>query len=147
MSFGISFTQAVYTLVFICDKTSLGRHDLISTSTISEVLTIPKPSVVKILKALNRAGITGSGIGKKGGVSILRAPKDISFLDIFLAIEGEKPLFRSDHNFTTEGLRHQETREGLSLLLNSLDESFHSQLQEISLSRLTRKRADTQPLV
>jgi DNA-binding IscR family transcriptional regulator len=67
MAYGIGFTQAVFVLVYLCDKTTLGRQDLISTPSISEALSIPKPSVVKILKALNLAGITGSGIGKNGG--------------------------------------------------------------------------------
>jgi hypothetical protein len=91
---GITFpiiTQAVFVLVYLCDKTTLGRQDLISTPSISEALSIPKPSVVKILKALNRSGITGSGIGKKGGVSVLKAPEEIRLLDVFWAIEGNKP--------------------------------------------------------
>jgi DNA-binding IscR family transcriptional regulator len=91
MAYGIGFTQAVFVLVYLCDKTTLGRQDLISTPSISEALSIPKPSVVKILKALNRAGITGSGIGKKGGVSVLKAPEEIRFLDVFWAIEGNNP--------------------------------------------------------
>jgi Rrf2 family protein len=139
---GITFpiiTQAVFVLVYLCDKTTLGRQDLISTPSISEALSIPKPSVVKILKALNRSGITGSGIGKKGGVSVLKAPEEIRLLDVFWAIEGNKPLFRSDHRFAQEGGRSQEVQSGLTEILGKVDQSFQDHMAQHTIAELTRK--------
>jgi Rrf2 family protein len=49
--------------------------------------------VAKIFPKLEKAGIVRASEGARGGYSLAREPKDISFLEIVDAIEGEKPLF------------------------------------------------------
>lgn len=51
----------------------------------------------KILGKLVKAGILKSSVSKTGGMSLRKRPQDITFLDIFEAIEGETP-FLHNHN-------------------------------------------------
>jgi DNA-binding IscR family transcriptional regulator len=49
---------------------------------------------VKILQALNRAGLTETREEAKGGVRLSHEPEDITLLDVFDSIEGDRSLFR-----------------------------------------------------
>jgi DNA-binding IscR family transcriptional regulator len=66
MSYSLSFTKAVLVVVFVADKIRQGQFEFLSTATISEVLNIPKPTLVKILRSLNADGIIETKEGKTG---------------------------------------------------------------------------------
>jgi hypothetical protein len=43
MAYGISFTQALYVLIFVADKMRFNRFEMVPTSLISEALNLPRP--------------------------------------------------------------------------------------------------------
>jgi Rrf2 family protein len=65
----------------------------LSTREIADLQGISPTFLAKIFPKLEKAGIVTSKPGIRGGYLLARAPKDISFLDIVVAVEGEKPLF------------------------------------------------------
>ncbi|MBN2980386.1 MULTISPECIES: Rrf2 family transcriptional regulator [Cohnella] len=47
-------------------------------------------------QALNRAGITETREGSKGGIRLSKKAEEITLFDIFHAIEQDRPLFRME---------------------------------------------------
>ncbi len=72
MSYSLSFSKAVLVVIFISDKIRQGQYDFLSTKTISEILNIPKPTLVKILQNLSVAGIIETKEGKQGGIRLMK---------------------------------------------------------------------------
>ncbi len=59
---------------------------------LADLTGLAAPTVSKLLKALNRAGILDSQRGAHGGYSLARSPERISAVDIIDAIEGPVAL-------------------------------------------------------
>ncbi len=59
-----------------------------STQHVSERTGIPLPTVAKIMKSLNKAGLVASQRGAGGGYTLGRAPHEISVADVIQAVEG-----------------------------------------------------------
>jgi Rrf2 family protein len=81
---------------YVADKLQQGVYDFVPTKQLSEDLSIAGPTAVKILQSLNRVGLIETREGTKGGIRLAVPASDITILDIFNAIENERPLFRSD---------------------------------------------------
>jgi Rrf2 family protein len=64
-----------------------------SSRTLAELQGISPSFLAKIFPKLEKAGIVRASEGIRGGYLLAKPPKDISFLAIVDAIEGEKPLF------------------------------------------------------
>jgi len=61
---------------------------------LAEFHGVPAAYLAKHLQSLGRAGIVESTQGPRGGYRLARRPKDISLLDIVVAVEGDEPAFR-----------------------------------------------------
>lgn len=94
MSYSLAITQAISIVLYISVKMEEGCYEYLSTKYISQMLGIPSPSVTKILKYLLASGLVETKEGAKGGIQLRRDPKEITLLDVFLAIENQKPLFK-----------------------------------------------------
>ncbi len=55
---------------------------------LAESAGVPRNYLVKILKALSRAGLVSSFRGVRGGFVLAKSPKDISLLDVVEAVDG-----------------------------------------------------------
>ncbi|MBK7475344.1 MAG: Rrf2 family transcriptional regulator [Haliscomenobacter sp.] len=93
MSYSLSFSKAVLVVIFVADKMRQGQFEFLSAAKISEVLNIPKPTLVKILQSLSAEGIIETKEGKMGGVRLMKDPQKISVLDILNAVEKGNPSF------------------------------------------------------
>lgn len=61
---------------------------------LAKYFDLPAPYLNKQLQALARAGILRSTPGPRGGFQLARPAKEISLLDVVVAIEGPEPAFR-----------------------------------------------------
>ena len=68
MSYSLSFTKSILVVIFISDKIRRNQFEFLSTADISKYLSIPKPTLVKILQNLNMANIIETKEGKQGVV-------------------------------------------------------------------------------
>lgn len=102
MAYSTATFQATSILLYIHFKTEDGLYDFLSTRSISEYLSIPAPTVVKILSKLNAAGLIQTKEGAKGGNLLSKSVSEITMLDVFTAIEQDKPLFKVQHNFNID---------------------------------------------
>jgi len=134
MAYGLAFTQAIYVLVFIGDKTRQDQMEYVPTPLIADTLNIPKPSVVKILQLLSQEGLVETGAGKNGGVRLAVSPESASLFRVFSAIEGRRSLFRLDHFLNVDGPRPQAVARDVSDALTQIEGRLHGALEEYSIS-------------
>ncbi len=130
MSYSLSFSKAVLVVIFISDKIRQGQFEFLSTKSISEILNIPKPTLVKILKSLTVVGIIETKEGKQGGIRLMKQPSDITILDVLSAIEAGKPLFQTSFNILAEGKRPDNAQKSISNLLNQAEAEMKSVLSK-----------------
>jgi FeS assembly SUF system regulator len=63
-------------------------HAVRSSQHISENTGIPLPTVAKLMKSLNKAGLVKSQRGAAGGYALERVSTDITLADVIQAVEG-----------------------------------------------------------
>ncbi len=136
MSYSLSFSKAILVVIFISDKIRQKQFEFLSTQMISEVLNIPKPTLVKILQNLNTAKIIETKEGKQGGIRLAKQPSKITVLDIFLAMEKGKPLFQTSFNILVEGKRPDKAQKSLTRLLNKAEEQMKKSLSEKTIEEI-----------
>lgn len=76
-----------YSVVVLVELTRPDRS-LRTASDIASVLSIPEPTVTKVLKMLAKADILHSARGVKGGYALARPAAEIRIADIIEAVEG-----------------------------------------------------------
>jgi Rrf2 family protein len=86
--------QADYAVRAMIHVAGLPPETRVSTAAISEAQSIPLPFLTKVIAHLVRAGLVTTNRGMGGGVSIARAPDEITLLDVLEAVEGPITLNR-----------------------------------------------------
>ena len=118
MTYSTSFPTALLLLVFVDDKISRNEYVFVPTRVISEKLSVPRPTLAKIVSSLILQEILESKEGKNGGVRISKKLKDFTLNDVFLAVEGTRPVFASAPDLSVTGGRPDQVKEGTQNLLN-----------------------------
>jgi Rrf2 family protein len=80
--------QADYAVRAVYYLTKLGADSRAATSQIAQEQHIPPSFLAKIISQLSVAGLLHTSRGARGGVSLARAPEEISLLDVVEAIDG-----------------------------------------------------------
>ena len=136
MSYSLSFSKAIFVVIFISDKIRQEQYEFLSTQMISEVLNIPKPTLVKILQALNMAGIIETKEGKQGGIRLSKNPSSITVLDILNALENNKPLFQTSFNIMAEGKRPDHAQKSIASLLSQAENEMKKTLSNKTIEEI-----------
>lgn len=89
MSDGVE--QAIHSVAMMAGLTTDG---VLSAAALADFHGVSTSYLLKHLQALSGAGIVATKPGPTGGYRLARAPKDITLLDMVLAIEGTAPAFR-----------------------------------------------------
>lgn len=139
MSYSLAFFQATFIVLYVADKVQQGSYDFVPTKQLSEDLNIAGPTAVKILQSLNRVGLIETREGARGGIRLAVPPAEITILDIFNAIENERPLFRSDLRVPATGEKSNRARQEISNLLSSAEEAMKDKLREQSVKEVLNK--------
>jgi Rrf2 family protein len=80
--------QADYALRAILYLSQIDGDQRASTSQIAEEQSIPPSFLAKIISQLSIAGLIHTSRGARGGVSLAKAPENISVLEVVEAIDG-----------------------------------------------------------
>ena len=126
-----SFEQAICILLLISKSEGpLKSHDL------SEKLHVSDSYLKKITRQLVVSGLITSKASKLGGFVLNKDPKDISFLDIFNAIEGTEHFIETTH--LVEKVFDVDApvfavEEYIVNYLNQAEEQYRRKLKEITL--------------
>ena len=103
MAYSLAMYQAISIVIYIASKKEECEYEFFTTISISERLGISAPTTVKILNSLNAAGITITKEGAKGGITLAKLHSEITLFDIFIILEKDRPLFKTDLNFKIHG--------------------------------------------
>lgn len=94
-----------------------------------------------------KAGIVSSTPGVKGGYKLAKLPEEISFWDVFEAVEGKKPIFQCK-NILKTNLKYRDNEECTSstqsnpiinLAMLEAEEHMHEALRKKTLAWLNRE--------
>ncbi len=112
----------------------------LATKDLAELHGLPKEYLSKALQSLSQAKIVISTLGPSGGYRLARAPKDITFLDIVEAIEGNQSTFVCTEIRKNNPCRKAGTREGKSCAIARVmwqaDQAWRKSLEAVSLAEL-----------
>ncbi len=136
MSYSLSFSQAIVTVIFVGDKVAQGFYDFVPTKELSEALNIARPTAVKILGNLAGAGIIETREGAKGGVRLAMPPAEVTLLDIFQAIESGKAMFRHDFELGVTGEKPTRAQAAILDILNESEAAMHNRLAQTTIADL-----------
>ncbi|MGO6715789.1 Rrf2 family transcriptional regulator [Rhizobium ruizarguesonis] len=91
MKMGDGVEQAIHSVAML---SGLSEGGVLSAAALAEFHGVSTSYLLKHLQALSGAGILDTVPGPKGGYRLAKAAKEISLLDIVLAVEGPAPAFR-----------------------------------------------------
>ena len=136
MGYSLSFTKSILVVIFIADKVRQKQFEFLSTAYISKYLSIPKPTLVKILQNLNMANIIETKEGKNGGIRLLKDPSKITVLEILEAMEKGKPLFQTSFNILAEGKRPNNAQKSIKNILNDAENQLKNELSKKTITEM-----------
>lgn len=138
MAYSTATFQATAILLYIHFKTEDEMYEFLSARNISEYLSIPAPTVVKILNKLNTAGLIRTKEGAGGGNVLTRPVAQITMLDVLTAAEQDKPLFKIQHSFDIEYAGLDQMIDRTTNCLQSAEQSMKASLSQTTLLDLIR---------
>jgi len=136
MSYSLSFTKSILVVIFISDKIRQKQFEYLSTADISKYLSIPKPTLVKILQNLNIANIIETKEGKNGGIRLMKEPSKITILEIFEAMERGKPLFQTNYNILANAKRPNNAQTSIKNVLNNVEDNLKNELSKKTIGEI-----------
>ena len=136
MSYSLSFTKSILVVIFISDKIRQNQFDFLSTADISKYLSIPKPTLVKILQNLNVANIIETKEGKQGGIRLMKDPSKITVLEILEATERGKSLFQTSFNIMAEGKRPNIAQKSIKNVLEGAENKMKNELANKTIEEM-----------
>jgi Rrf2 family protein len=136
MSYSLSFSKAILVVIFIADKIRQGQYEYLSTASISKMLNIPKPTLVKIFQSLAAEGIIETKEGKQGGIRLAKTAANITVLDILNAVEKGKPLFQSTFDIHAKGKRPDKAQTSIQKLFKNSEKQMKSVLAQKSIAAI-----------
>lgn len=129
MKYSVKLSHAVHILVFI--YTSEGEP--VSSDKIAESIHTNPGCVRQIMSALRKAELIKSVVGHPKP-ELAKKPEDISLLDVYKAVEGDKPLLHLD--------THTNPECGVGVNIQLALQSFYDKVQrdaEESMAGITLK--------
>lgn len=137
MSYSLGVWQAMLASVYVADKVRLGEFDFVPTRRIAEDLGIPAPSLARLLRSLNRAGIVETREGAGGGVRLAVPAERVTLLSIVDAIEQTLPLFRTDSALLVTGETPTRRQESLRNALDGAEQAMRTSLEGVTIDAIS----------
>ena len=136
MRLSSGWEQSVYVLLML-DQLPEGKY--INTISLSERLEVSDSYLKKIIKLLDNEGLVKSVRGKNGGVALSKPLSQITFYDVFVAIEGKNRIFESQNLLKTFLGSNESKKAKRCVVTNSLDiieNTLVATLTSITLSQV-----------
>jgi Rrf2 family protein len=134
MSYSLAFSQAIAVVTYVAFKVECGMYEFVPTKEIAQALNLAGPTAVKILQSLSRAGIIETREGAKGGVRLVSPPHTTTLLDVFHAIEQERPLFRMDLKLRITNAEAQLAKQRLHATFERAEQAMKAELRAVTIA-------------
>ena len=139
MRLSSGWEQSVYVLLML-DQLPEGKY--INTISLSERLEVSDSYLKKIIKLLDNEGLVKSVRGKNGGVALSKPLSQITFYDVFVAIEGKNRIFESQ-NLLKKFLGNEESKKAKRCVVTSsldiIENTLVATLTSITLSQVAHQ--------
>jgi Rrf2 family protein len=124
-----------------------GERESLTTRRIAEFYGLPEPYLAKVLKALVSANLLIARSGSRGGYRLARDPGQITALEIVVAVDGQRPMFRCAEirQRGPVGLTPAQCRHacGIASLMHRAEHAWREQLATTTLADLTAESTIT----
>lgn len=145
MKLNNSFIQSLAILVMLSE---LPENSSLKSQEISKRMEVSPTYMLKIGKKLKNAGLINSSASKLGGYSLQRSIKEITFLDVFEAIEGQSTfLDKLDigpiHKMFISKEIVKEKELQVKKVLLSAEQDFKNKLSEHTVYEIAPKDEQT----
>lgn len=137
MAYSTEFSRAISISLLINEKMEEFGFEFVSVKNIAEFLKIPAPTVVRILRSLNAAGLTTTKEGAKGGVLLAKPIAEITLLDIFLAVE-HGSLFKTEIDFIVKDSRIENLKELITNYTQDAENAMKESLKKTTLEDICK---------
>ncbi|MCI9546517.1 MAG: Rrf2 family transcriptional regulator [Lachnospiraceae bacterium] len=144
MKYSTKLSDTVHLMAFI----HINPKQDLSSSTIAYSIHTNPSYVRQLMMALRKSGLLNSSQGQ-AKPSLAKSPEDISLLDIYRAVEGQKPLLHLDTNINPDcnvGVNiHYTLRDYYQQVQNAAE----GEMRKITLEDIIRgfyERSKNQPL-
>lgn len=138
MSYSLAFSQSLFMMLYVAGKVERGLYDFVPTQQLSHDLNIPPSTAGMILRRLNRAGIIETREGAGGGVRLAKPPDEVTILDIFTAIEQERPMFQTNFQLRVTGEKPTKVQQTIYQILDSAESAMKRSLQATTIRDLMK---------
>ncbi|MGX1829156.1 RrF2 family transcriptional regulator [Paenibacillus taichungensis] len=136
MAYSTALSQGISILLYIHALSEENCSNYLSTKLISEQLNIPVPTTVKVIRNLNNAKLTMAKEGAKGGILLAQPLSEITMLDVFLAVEPGKDLFKVHTDVTLQGQDVDDVKQKVIHHLAGAEIAMQNYLKDIRLTDL-----------
>ncbi|MGE6573678.1 RrF2 family transcriptional regulator [Paenibacillus xylanexedens] len=136
MAYSTALSQGISILLYIQALSEENCSNYLSTKLISEQLNIPVPTTVKVIRNLNNAKLTMAKEGAKGGILLAQPLSEITMLDVFLAVEPGKDLFKVHTDVTLQGQDVDDVKQKVIHHLDGAEIAMQNYLKDIRLTDL-----------
>lgn len=132
MAYSTEFSRGITICLLINAKMEEHGLEFLPTKRIAEILQIPTPTVVRILRSLNIAGLTTTKEGARGGILLAKPIAEISLLDVFMAVE-QGPMFKMDLTFKFEDPRIDTLKRAITGHMDDAEQAMKASLAKTTL--------------
>jgi Rrf2 family protein len=139
MKLSSGWEQSVYVLLML---ERLAENKSINSVALSERLEVSHSYLKKIIKSLVNEGLIKSTPGKYGGFSLAKPLNQITFYDVFVAVEGRSKIFASQQLLKKflgkkEGAKAQKC--SITDSLDVIESTLVSTLSAITLEKIANE--------
>src|SRR5215813_7307127 len=128
MTYSLAFSQSLFVMLLIAGKVQRGQFDFVPAQRISDALGMSPASVAALLRRLHHAGLIETREGANGGVRLAMIASKITVLDIFKAIEQDRPLFQSNSSLHSSNEKFTTAQATVLKLLESTEQTMKERL-------------------
>src|SRR6478609_2337398 len=130
--------QAIHSVLLLC---GLAVDGVLPASSLAEYHGVSTSYLLKHLQSLANAGILLSVPGPKGGYRLAREPKQITLLDIVLAVEGPEPAFRCSEirkrGPSPIAPHFHKAPCGINVAMLRAEKAYRAELEKVSIADLS----------
>ena len=119
----------------------------LSSKALADFHGVPKEYLSKCLQMLSQAGLVNTTTGPRGGYSLAKSPKEISFLDVVEAVEGKKSTFKCNEIRRNNPCLAKVDRKfsglcGIASVMFEADEAWRKSLRDRKIADITNHLLD-----
>ena len=145
MKLSNGWEQSVYALLIL---SRFPDNQAMSSIMLADRLKVSQSYFKKIIKQLVNEGLLRSTTGKNGGFSLAKPLSDITFYDVFLAIEGRGRIFQSQGllpNFL--GVESDKAQKcAITDALETIENTLVARLSAITLEQVAKETEENYEL-